>query len=66
IVLADANIKYLKPLSSDPRGCVDIQSCKGKLSELETEGKASYLVPVIIYDGDKVVADFEGQFVVKK
>lgn len=66
IVLADANIKYLKPLSSDPRGCVDIQSCKGKLSELETEGKASYLVPVIIYDGDKVVAEFEGQFVVKK
>ncbi|WP_350650037.1 YiiD C-terminal domain-containing protein, partial [Pseudomonas sp. HY13-MNA-CIBAN-0226] len=40
--------------------------CKGKLSELETEGKASYLVPVIIYDGDKVVAEFEGQFVVKK
>ncbi|MGY8878751.1 MAG: YiiD C-terminal domain-containing protein, partial [Pseudoalteromonas sp.] len=66
IVLADANIKYLKPLTTDPRGCVDIQTCKGKLSDLETDGKACYVVPVTIYDGDNVVAEFEGQFVVKK
>jgi thioesterase domain-containing protein len=65
-VLADANIKYLKPLNTDPKGCVDIQTCKGNLIELQEAGKASYLVPVTIFDGDQVVAQFEGQFVVKK
>ena len=66
IVLADASIKYLKPLNNDPRGSVELSGCKGKLAELETEGKASYRVPVAIYDGDIVVAEFEGQFVVKR
>jgi thioesterase domain-containing protein len=66
IVLADANIKYLKPLNTDPKGCVNIQTCKGNLMELQEAGKASYLVPVTIFDGDQVVAQFEGQFVVKK
>ena len=66
IVLADASIKYLKPLNTDPRGCVDLQACKGKLSDLEADGKTSYVVPVIIYDGDNVVAEFEGVFAVKK
>ncbi|WP_438760726.1 YiiD C-terminal domain-containing protein [Lactiplantibacillus plantarum] len=36
------------------------------MSELETEGKASYQVPVEIYDGEALVAEFEGTFVVKK
>ncbi len=66
IVLADANIKYLKPLNNEPRGSVDLSGCKGKLAELESEGKASYLVPVEIYDGDVLVAEFEGQFIIKK
>jgi len=66
IVLADASIKYLKPLNTDPRGCVDLQACKGKLSDLEADGKTSYVVPVTIYDGDNVVAEFEGVFAVKK
>ena len=65
-MLADANIKYLKPLNNDPRGCVDLSGCKGKLAELETEGKASYRVPVAIYDGDVLVAEFEGIFKVIK
>ena len=66
IVLSDANIKYLKPLNKEPRGSVDIQACQGKLSDLDSQGKASYLVPVTIFDGDTVVATFEGEFVIKK
>ena len=45
IVLADANIKYLKPLNNDPRGRVELQGCKGKLADLESNGKASYQRP---------------------
>ena len=66
IVLADANIKYLKPLNNDPRGSVELAGCKGKLAELEDNGKASYHVPVNVYDGDVLVAEFEGHFIVKK
>lgn len=62
-MLADANIKYLKPLNNDPRGSVNLSGCKGKLSDLESEGKASYQVPVAIYDGVALVAEFEGVFV---
>jgi thioesterase domain-containing protein len=66
IVLADAIIKYLKPLNNDPRGSVELAGCKGKLAELEDNGKASYHVPVNVYDGDVLVAEFEGHFIVKK
>ena len=66
IVLADANIKYLKPLNNEPRGSVDLSGCKGKLAELETDGKASYMVPVEIYDGELLVAEFEGTFKIIK
>ncbi|KAF7765142.1 hypothetical protein PCIT_a4460 [Pseudoalteromonas citrea] len=66
IVLADANIKYLKPLTTAPRATVCISECSGKLLELETDGKAKYIVPVTVYDEDVVVAQFEGIFVVKR
>ncbi|WP_105213485.1 bifunctional GNAT family N-acetyltransferase/hotdog fold thioesterase [Pseudoalteromonas sp. T1lg22] len=64
IVLADANIKYLKPIKSQPRAHVDQQVCEGCFEQLESDGKASYKVPVKIYDGDTLVGEFEGRFVV--
>ncbi|WP_105199299.1 bifunctional GNAT family N-acetyltransferase/hotdog fold thioesterase [Pseudoalteromonas sp. T1lg10] len=64
IVLADANIKYLKPIKSLPRAHVDQQVCEGCFEQLESDGKASYKVPVKIYDGDTLVGEFEGRFVV--
>lgn len=66
IVLADANIKYLKPLTTAPAATVTIADCEGELQALETAGKAKYVVPVNVYDGDMLVAKFEGQFVVIK
>ncbi|MFC3032937.1 YiiD C-terminal domain-containing protein [Pseudoalteromonas fenneropenaei] len=64
IVLADANIKYLKPLTTAPSATVTLADCQGELSALNEEGKAKYLVPVNVYDGDVLVAKFEGTFVV--
>ncbi|NOU51916.1 GNAT family N-acetyltransferase [Pseudoalteromonas sp. JBTF-M23] len=64
IVLADANIKYLKPLTTAPSAIVSIADCEGELGALTSEGKAKYHVPVKVYDGDILVATFEGSFVV--
>ncbi len=66
IVLADANIKYLKPLTTAPAATVIIAECEGDLAALNNEGKAKYRVPVSVFDGDKLVAKFDGQFVVVK
>ncbi|CCQ10202.1 galactoside O-acetyltransferase [Pseudoalteromonas luteoviolacea B = ATCC 29581] len=66
IVLADANMKYLKPLTTAPVASVTIADCMGNLRTLESEGKAKYVVPVNVYDGDVLVAKFEGTFVVLK
>ncbi|WP_440054436.1 YiiD C-terminal domain-containing protein [Pseudoalteromonas sp. T1lg65] len=64
IVLADANIKYMKPLMKEPSASVTISECVGELETLTTEGRAQYTVPVKVYSGDVLVAKFEGQFVV--
>jgi thioesterase domain-containing protein len=62
IVLSDANIKYLKPLKHDPKGVVNLKHCSGDLSCLDNGKKATYTVPVEIYDGGQLVAQFTGQF----
>lgn len=64
--MASANINYAKPLNNEPRGSVNLSGCKGKLNELESEGKASYLVPVEVYDGETLVAEFEGTYKIIK
>ncbi|KNC67878.1 bifunctional GNAT family N-acetyltransferase/hotdog fold thioesterase [Pseudoalteromonas ardens] len=66
IVLADANIQYLKPLTTAPSATVTLADCSGELNALNEEGKAKYRVPVNVYDGDVLVAKFEGLFVVLK
>ncbi|MCF6437399.1 bifunctional GNAT family N-acetyltransferase/hotdog fold thioesterase [Pseudoalteromonas sp. MMG022] len=64
IVLADANIKYLKPLTTAPSASVSIADCQGNFEDLKADGKAKYIVPVRVHDGDVLVAKFEGTFVV--
>ena len=64
IVLADASIKYLKPLKASPRATVVLTECEGELNALTDEGKARFTVPVSVFDGDRKVAEFIGQFVV--
>jgi thioesterase domain-containing protein len=64
IVLADANIKYLKPLKTQPKASVKLSDCEGKLAKLSSGDKAKFIVPVIVYDGEEAVAEFEGIFVV--
>lgn len=62
IVLSDASIKYLKPLKQDPIGNVDLHKCSGDLSSLEQGEKAVYTVPVQIFDGEQLVAEFVGEY----
>lgn len=66
IVLVDVNIKYFKLLNNDFCGSVELVGCKGKLVDLEDSGKVSYYVLVNVYDGDVLVVEFEGYFIVKK
>ncbi|TMO46337.1 bifunctional GNAT family N-acetyltransferase/hotdog fold thioesterase [Pseudoalteromonas ruthenica] len=66
IVLADAQIKYLKPINEEPRAQVDLTQCEGNVGDLTTQGKARYQVPVHIYDGDILVGEFTGRFVIVK
>ena len=64
IVLADANIKYLKTLKTTPRATVVLTECEGELNAITQEGKARFTVPVTVFDGERKVAEFMGQFVV--
>ncbi len=66
IVLADASIKYLKPVRTAPLAQVTLSECLGELSELNDQGKATYRVPVKVYDGDRLAAEFYGEFVALK
>jgi thioesterase domain-containing protein len=66
IVLADASIKYFKPLKAEPKGVVELKRCEGDLRLLETDSKVFYKVPVTIYDGENIVAEFVGSFAVIK
>eukprot|EP01063_Lacrimia_lanifica_P019593 TRINITY_DN2701_c0_g1_i1.p1 TRINITY_DN2701_c0_g1~~TRINITY_DN2701_c0_g1_i1.p1 ORF type:complete len:321 (+),score=61.49 TRINITY_DN2701_c0_g1_i1:53-964(+) len=64
IVLADASIKYRRPVKQAPRAVIDLSSCAGDFGGVQDGGKASFSVPVVIYDGDTPVGDFTGRFVV--
>lgn len=66
IVLADANIKYLAPISGVACAKTQQSFVDGNVVNLEKEGKARVLITVNIYSGDKIAATFKGKYVVIK
>ncbi len=63
IVLADAEIKYMKPLKTLPKAIVELNQCIGQLEKVVDGEKAKFIVPVTVYDAEIPVAKFEGIFI---
>ena len=66
IVLADAKIKYLAPISGIACAKTHHQFVEGSTTVFEKEGKARISITVNIYSGDKIAATFIGKYVVIK
>ncbi len=64
IVLGDGNIHYHKPVSQQPGAIAKMADIEGDLSPLDEGKKARLKVKVVVRDGDKAVADFNGLFVI--
>ncbi|OUS29890.1 hypothetical protein A9Q98_05760 [Thalassotalea sp. 42_200_T64] len=64
IVLADADICYHKPLHGQPMAKVFKDDTAGKIKVLAKGRKAYVQVQVNVYDGDRIVATFNGKYVV--
>jgi thioesterase domain-containing protein len=64
IVLADAKIRYLAPVTQLPTAQVDVLELKGDLTALNRGLKVRQQVRVQILDGGHKVGEFEGRFVV--
>ncbi|WOH37023.1 bifunctional GNAT family N-acetyltransferase/hotdog fold thioesterase [Thalassotalea fonticola] len=64
IVLADADIRYKHPLHGQPLAKTQQRLTSGKIDVLSKGRRARIQVQVDVYDGDKVVAIFNGKYVV--
>ncbi|MDP4535047.1 bifunctional GNAT family N-acetyltransferase/hotdog fold thioesterase [Alkalimonas collagenimarina] len=62
LVLADATIRYLRPVKLHPQARCSLLNAKGDLSALQRNRNASQHHTVEIYSGDKVAAVFEGHY----
>lgn len=63
-VLADANIKYLRPVAQLPSAHCSLQHCIGELSSVAQGRKAVQQIQVSIYSGDLLAAEFSGRYAV--
>lgn len=66
IVLADANIKYLAPITGVACGKTQKDSVVGPVVLLQENKKMRFTIKVELYSGDKVAAKFSGEYVVIK
>jgi len=64
IVLADASIKYLKPLQTEPVARTSMSQLEGDFSRLEQGRNAKLNVTVSVLDGNSEVALFKGLYAV--
>ncbi|MBK4714347.1 MULTISPECIES: fatty acid biosynthesis protein FabY [Tenebrionibacter/Tenebrionicola group] len=64
IILADAHIRYSKPISGRPGAIADLGSLSGDLDRLARGRKARVQLEVELYGDDEVGAVFEGVFIV--
>ncbi|HSG51460.1 MAG TPA: bifunctional GNAT family N-acetyltransferase/hotdog fold thioesterase [Rheinheimera sp.] len=63
-VLADANIKYYKPVSINPEARCVLQNCYGSLSALADGHKVVQHIKVQIFSDAALAAEFIGKYVV--
>ncbi|WP_394176860.1 bifunctional GNAT family N-acetyltransferase/hotdog fold thioesterase [Thalassotalea litorea] len=66
IVLADASIRYHKPLHGYGVGRTKTSLNEGQLETYQAQGKARFNVNVDVFDGDQLCATFTGLFAVKR
>lgn len=64
IVLADASIRYLAPLTTSPNARINLLHCQGDLSRLSQGRKARQQLQVELFAAEQKVAEFSGCFVV--
>jgi len=64
IVLADASIRYLAPLTTSPNARINLLHCQGDLSRLSQGRKARQQLQVELFAAEQKVAEFSGRFVV--
>ena len=65
IVLADADIRYLAPVQQDARAQVQLLDAVGDLTALTRGRRVRQLLTVRLTEGDRLLAEFHGRFVVK-
>lgn len=63
-VLADANIRYIKPINAAPEARCVLQQCSGDLSLLAEGKKAVQHIRVGIYCDNSLAAEFSGRYAV--
>ena len=63
-VLADATIKYFKPVTTTPQARCALQNCVGKLDELAQGRKAIQHIRVQIFSGAELAAEFSAKYAV--
>lgn len=63
IVLADGNIRYIKPLNGEPLAKTSAKFVSGKIAAISRGRKVRINVQVNVHDGDNVVAEFHGKYV---
>ena len=63
-VLADAGIKYLRPVSEHPQARCVLQHCVGELDALSQGKKVRQQIKVEVLSGNDVAAEFSGSYVV--
>lgn len=64
IILADAHIRYSKPISGKPNAVADLGSLSGDLDRLARGKKARVQLQVELLGGDTAGAIFEGIYIV--
>jgi thioesterase domain-containing protein len=63
-VLADANIKYLKPVAAEPEARCSLQRCVGDLTALAQGRKVMQNIIVQIFSAGELAAEFSGRYAV--
>ncbi|NRQ41054.1 YiiD C-terminal domain-containing protein [Rheinheimera sp. YQF-2] len=63
-VLADASIKYLRPVAAEPQARCALQDCSGSLQGLSEGRKAVQLIKVQVFSAGEPVVEFNGRYAV--
>jgi len=64
VVLGDGNIHYHKPVTHEPRAIARLTEMTGDFSPLKKGKNARLTLKAQVFDNDRPVAEFNGQFVV--